>query len=92
MEKALTISLIITAIHVSLLPEMIFSFIRYQLEKLPLYLHNPLYNCLICMGGIYTLILYPILYHSFDFNTFITMLMVIGINTIISALIQRLND
>jgi len=92
MNKVITISLIITAIHVSMLPEMIFSWIRNIFLKLPVYLHNPLFNCLICMGGIYTIILYPILY-GFDFkDIIITMLQVIGLNTIISALIQKLND
>ena len=91
MEKTLTISLIITAIHVSMWDSMIFAKIRLYLQRLPSWTHKPLFECLICMGGVYTLLIYPILY-GFEFNLLTTMLMVIGINTIIVALIYKMYE
>ena len=91
MEKALTISLIITAIHVSMWDSMIFAKLSLYLQRLPRWTHKPLFECLICMGGIYTVLLYPILY-GFDWNLITTMLQVIGINTIIVALISKMYE
>lgn len=91
MLKALEISLIITAIHVSMWDSMIFGKIRLYLQRLPQWTHKPLFECLICMGGIYTLILYPLMY-GFSFNIILTMLQVIGINTIIVALISKMYE
>ena len=91
MEKALNIALIITAIHVSMWDSMIFAKIRLYLQRLPSWTHKPLFECLICMGGCYTLILYPLMY-EFDFQIIITMLQVIGINTIIVALISKMYE
>ena len=91
MLKALEISLIITAIHVSMWDSMIFGKIRLYLQRLPHWTHKPLFECLICMGGCYTLILYPLMY-GFDFNIIITMLQVIGINTIIVAVISKMYE
>lgn len=91
MLKALEISLIITAIHVSMWDSMIFGKIRLYLQRLPHWAHKPLFDCLICMGGCYTLILYPLMY-GFDYQIIITMLQVIGINTIIVALIKQMYE
>lgn len=91
MEKALNIALIITAIHVSMWDSMIFAKIRLYLQRLPNWTHKPLFECLICMGGVYTLILYPLMY-GFDYQIITTMLQVIGINTIIVALISKMYE
>lgn len=100
MERALTISLIITAIHISMWEGMIFSFVRVWLsniidrlfiDKTAFMVKKPLFDCLICMGGVWTLMIYPILYRL-ELNLTITMLEVIGLNTIISGLINRLYD
>lgn len=95
-EQAITISLIVTAIHVSMWDGMIFQFVREWLSGVLDIFHadvlkKPLYECLICMGGIYTLVIYPCLY-GLSFQVIPTMLCVIGINTIISAIICRLNE
>lgn len=93
MDKVITISLIITAIHVTMLQGMVFSFVRDFLEKkFPEWLQKPLFSCIICMGGVWTLILYPILYQCIEINTIFVMLQVIGLNTIISILISKLYD
>lgn len=93
MDKIITISLIITAIHVSMLHGMIFDFVREWLEtKLPEWLQKPLFSCIICMGGVWTLILFPILYGFIDFRIIFVVLQVIGLNTIISILISKLYD
>lgn len=94
--KALEISLIITAIHVSMWRGMLFSklgkSLRVITEKLfganGYYVRKPLSECLICMGGIWTLILYPILF-GFEFRMFEVMLVVIGINSIISRFVYE---
>lgn len=91
MEKALNIALIITAIHVSMWESMIFAKISLYLQHLPRWTHKPLFECLICMGGVYTLVLYPLMY-GFDYQIIITMLQVIGINTIIVALISKMYE
>lgn len=100
MINALEISLIITAIHVSMWEGMIFSGIRVKTSNLidrffpsktAHMLKKPLFDCLICMGGIWSLIIYPMLF-GFDINILKTMLEVIGINTIISGLISRLYE
>ena len=87
MIKAIEISLIITAIYVCLSDGMVLSPIRVYvsnfLDKIGLeLLKKPLFDCLICMGGIYSLILYPILF-GLDIDMFKTMLIVIGINSLI---------
>lgn len=99
MERALEISLIITAIHVSMWQGMIFGWLRIYVSNLidKLYgefgywIKKPLFDCLICMSGIWTLLLYPTLF-GFDFNIIKTILLVIGINTLIAGLISRLYD
>lgn len=53
-------------------------------------LRKPLFECIICMGGVYTLVLYPILY-GWSWNLLPTMLGVIGLNTLIAAFICRLH-
>jgi hypothetical protein len=104
MDKVITISLIITAIHVSTLPGMIFQKVPKMYDKFLLkqdtksllnylfLLRKPLYECLICMGGLWTLILYPILYQCIEINTIFVALQVIGLNAIISILISKLYD
>jgi len=100
MIRALEISLIITAIYVSMWEGMIFGWFRELLSKrierifggFGCWIRKPLFECLICMGGIYALLLYPVLF-GFDFIEITkTMLLVIGINTLISGLISRLYD
>lgn len=54
-------------------------------------LRKPLFECLICMGGVYTLVLYPILY-GWSWNLLPTMLGVVGLNTLIAAFICRLHE
>ena len=87
--KAITISLIITAIHQSMKDGMIFEKLRTAAANLldkarvPI-LKKPLYECLICMGGIWT----PALY-GLDWEIIPTMLATIGLNTLIAYLTER---
>ena len=93
MDKVITISLIITAIHVSMLDGMIFGKFRNLLEKyVPEWFQKPLFSCIICMGGLWTLIFYQILYHCIEINTIFVALQVIGLNAIISILISKLYE
>lgn len=91
--KAIIISLIITAIHETTKDGMIFEKLRVAaanfLDKarVPI-LKKPLFECLICMGGIYTLAIYPALY-GLDWEIIPTMLAVIGLNTLIAHITER---
>ncbi len=92
-EKAITISLIITAIHEvtkdGMLLERLRVFAANILDKarVPI-LKKPLFECLICMGGIWTLAIYPALY-GLDWEIIPTMAAVIGLNTLIAYLTER---
>lgn len=91
-EKAITISMIITALHQCMQEGMIFEKLRIAAANLldkarvPI-LKKPLFECLICMGGIYTLAIYPILY-GVNWEIIPTMLTTIGINTIIANYLE----
>lgn len=89
MLEAIQISLIITAIHVCFLSGMIFEKIAVYLQRLPIWIRKPLFECLICMGGLWTLILQPI---CFGYFSFFTLLTVIGLNTIITSLIKEMYE
>lgn len=98
-EKVITISLIIVAIHVSLMDGMIFGAFRRWLEGVlniffgdkAHYIAMPLYECIICMGGIWSAILYPILY-GWSWNLIPTMLCVIGFNALLSPIIYKIHE
>lgn len=93
MIKALEISLIITAIYASMWDGMLFGWLRIGISnvldkiKLP-FLKMPLFDCLICMGGIWSVLIYSIMY-GIDIEIIYTTLMVIGINTIIDKILQH---
>jgi hypothetical protein len=94
LTKILILSLIITGIHVSLHDGMLLNCVRIKMTE---WLHKwhmsmlarPLYDCNICMGGLYTLILYPLLF-GLDLYIIPTMVGVIGCNTLIAALLKYL--
>jgi hypothetical protein len=60
-------------------------------ERISSLIEKPLYECITCMGGIWTVLLYPILF-GFDIEIIKTILLVIGINTLIAGLISRLYE
>lgn len=96
LEQIVILSLIITAIHVTTWEGMIFhrpALLLGDLLDLMFLsvLRKPLFECLICMGGVYTLVLYPILY-GWSWNLLPTMLGVVGLNTLIAAFICRLHE
>ena len=95
-EKVITISLIIVAIHVSLMDGMIFGKLRQKLDMLTERMHMeilrmPMYECVICMGGIWSFILYPILY-GWSWDIIPTMLCVIGFNALLSPIITKIHE
>lgn len=96
LEQIVILSLIITAVHVTTWEGMIFhrpALLLGDLLDLMFLsvLRKPLFECLICMGGVYTLVLYPILY-GWSWNLLPTMLGVVGLNTLIAAFICRLHE
>jgi len=95
-ERIVILALIITAVHVSTWEGMIFhkpaEALGEWLDKHHLVtMRKPLFECLICMGGIYTLILDPIIF-GLSWWVLVDMLAVIGLNTLISAATCRLNE
>lgn len=63
-----------------------------MLDKMHLgFLRKPLYECNICMGGIWTLALYPALY-GLDWLILPAIAGTIGCNTIMALIIKRLYD
>lgn len=96
LERIIIISLIITAIHVSMWEGMIFQSLREWLDGVFDIFHvpvlaTPLYDCLICMGGVWTLVLYPVLY-GWSWDVLVAVPAVIGLNTIVSVIIRKIHD
>ncbi len=96
LQQIVIISLIITAIYISMADGMLLHPLRRLICQVCDYLHcsalrKPLCECLICMGGIYTLILYPILY-GWSWTLIPTMLGVIGLNTLIATMLCRMTN
>lgn len=94
--QIIVISLIITSIHVCTLDGMILAkptqWLGDMLDRWNLsILRKPLFECLICMGGIYTIALYPIIF-GWDWAIAPVMFGVIGLNAIISSLIVKLYE
>lgn len=92
-EKAIILSLIITALHVAMCEGMILNRLRIAignaLDRLKLsVLKKPIYECLICMGGVYSVLIYPVLW-GFSWDVLPVMLCVIGLNAIVSRLIEE---
>ena len=96
-ERIIVISLIIAAIHVSMKDGMIFEAFRRKLDALfdkpalrrVLWLKMPLYDCIVCMGGVWTLIIYPLLY-GLNWRIIPVALGVIGANVVMAAIIKYL--
>lgn len=96
LTRIVILSLIITAIHVTTWEGMIFHrpalLLGDLLDRLHLtVLRKPLFECLICMGGIYTLVLYPLLF-GWSWEILPAILDVVGLNALISALICHMHE
>ena len=96
LERIFVISLMITAIHVvmweGMLLECLGKRICSLLDRLHMsYLAKPLVTCNICMGGIYTLLIYPIMY-GWSWKIIPTMIGVIGMNTLVAAILKYLQE
>lgn len=95
-QQIIIISLIITAIHATTWEGMLFHrpalMLGDLLDKLRLsVLRKPLFECLICMGGVYTLAIYPMLY-GLSWQIVPVMLGVIGMNTLISTQLCKITE
>ena len=94
LTRIIILSLIITAIHVTTWEGMIFhrpaEWIGEWLDRWHMsVLRKPLWECNICMGGVWTLVLDPILY-GWSWWVLVDMLCVIGLNTLIASALSRL--
>lgn len=92
-QNAIIVSLIITSIYVSMREGMIFEKIRIQLHLFfdkngqGEWLGKPLCDCLTCMGGFWTILLYPVVF-GYDSEMLVTIFLVIGINSIIDKILN----
>ena len=91
--NALEISLIVTAIYMTMQDGMIFEKLRIGLQILLAktgheeWIGKPMYGCLTCMGFWWGLLVYIFLY-GINTYTLPTVLIVMGINTIIDKIIH----
>lgn len=96
LTQIIIIALITTAVHVSTWDGMLLHrpalLLGDLLDRLHLtVLRKPLFECLICMGGIYTLLLYPLLF-GLSWYVLPAMLGVIGTNTLITAAVCHIHE
>lgn len=88
-------SLAITAIYISMYPDMIFGRLGYLFDSLllPDSITKPLYKCLTCMGGIWSVIIWFLSGREWVFyDVTITMLMTITINKFICIILDKTTD
>lgn len=67
---------------------MIFHWADKPLSYLPYFIRKPLYSCVPCMGGIYTLIHWFIAGNGLEMRLLVIMGAVIGLNEVISMFIR----
>lgn len=96
LERIIIISLITIAVHVCTWEGMILhrpaEWIGRILDDHNLsILRKPAFECVTCMGGIYTLLTYPALY-GLDWKIIPTMIAVIGANTLASAVLKYIQQ
>lgn len=100
-EQGTTLSLMITAIYYSMQSGEIFSGLADFLDRaieaigekigIDLWpLTKPLYRCNICMGGFWTLVLYPAMW-GWNWAIIPTALTTIGLNTVMAAILKYLD-
>jgi hypothetical protein len=92
---ALTISLFTIGIHAATWDGMILEPIRIWLDsklsnKYGKYVKKPLYECLICMSSVWTIIYSLLNYGCINTSTFILIIVVAGINTLLMHFIYWL--
>lgn len=85
-EKILICSFITFACWYTMQQGEIFSFVGDLFAKLPAPLHNPTFDCVICMGFWYGSISYWIIWHQSVKEWLIVGICVVGLNTILSKL------
>jgi hypothetical protein len=89
-EKIFITSFLVYAIWYTLQDGEIFSFIGgYFYRVLPPALHNPFFECVICMAPWYGSIIYWVVWHNSIIECFTVILSSMGLNYIISKLIDH---
>ena len=93
MEKLIITSLIISLYTIGLFVACCRGMIfhkpaKFLAQKLPIWIHKPLFSCSVCMSSVHGC-LFWILFHPFEILYLpVVILMVAGINTIITAIIS----
>lgn len=83
-EKVIIISLIVFAIHYVMMEGEIFGFLGDWLAKvLPDRLHNPVFECVVCMAGIYGIMLYWLIWAGSVKEWLVVNVAAIGLNSIL---------
>jgi hypothetical protein len=83
-EKVIILSLFVNAVYAVMQPGMILQSVAEFLErKLPVYLHEPFFACLTCMGGLWGAVGYWTIYGDSVGEWLVVNVCVIGLNSII---------
>ncbi len=92
LEFCISTSFMSLAVHISINWDgMIFNFAKRKLDNIPQdWIRKPLYECLPCMGSLYTIIHYLLAWRYIDIYVVGNILCVVGINSIISLMFRLL--
>lgn len=92
-EKIFIISFIVFAIHYAMKEGEIFGFLgNWLYEKLPEVLHNPVFDCVVCMAPWYGSILYWTIWHGQVVEWLVVVIASMGLNSIIGRLSVKETD
>lgn len=94
LERAFTISFICIAIHIvftwkGMLLKHIGDWLDLRLNK---YIKKPLFTCPMCMSSFWTLVYFILVERTINESTFVTVLVVCGINTLLTTLIYTFHS
>lgn len=86
MTEIIVIALIVFAIHYTMQDGEIFSFLGDLFNRLPRALHNPTYECPVCMTPWYGSALYWLVFHVSIIDWIVTVIAAMGLNAVILKL------
>lgn len=88
-------SLAITGIHVVFMQDKLMGLLigNYLRKHVAEWLLKPLFNCLVCMGGLWTVVVRLVMYKHFDIKVnILCILCVIGLNALILQVINKMYE
>jgi hypothetical protein len=87
LEKIIVVTLLVWAVYIAMQPTMIFEFVADWLEhNFPPILQKPMHSCVVCMGGVWGMFFYWLVYGGGVHEWLVVNIGVIGLNAIIVTL------